>query len=153
MANFPFPPKAKATEATVTESPVTSTTTTEAAPTAATKAKGVKKSGENRKKPAPVMNQEQIKQIIAMVKDHSYAQIAEAVGVTKFQVNRVLMNSKEYLRKAAEGDPVKLAKVEEFIKTHLSRPEDTLPGKGGARGGKVKNALDNVVADILASLS
>jgi len=153
MANFPFPPKAKATEATATESPVTSTTTAEAAPTAATKAKGVKKSGENRKKPAPVMNQEQIKQIIAMVKDHSYAQIAEAVGVTKFQVNRVLMNSKEYLRKAAEGDPVKLAKVEEFIKTHLSRPEDTLPGKGGARGGKVKNALDNVVADILASLS
>lgn len=153
MANFPFPPKAKTTEATPAESPVTSTTTAEAAPTAATKAKGVKKSGENRKKPAPVMNQEQIKQIIAMVKDHSYAQIAEAVGVTKFQVNRVLMNSKEYLRKAAEGDPVKLAKVEEFIKTHLSRPEDTLPGKGGARGGKVKNALDNVVADILASLS
>jgi len=142
MANFPFPPKAKAAEVTPTENTATPspTTATESpAPVAASKVKGVKKSGESRKKPAPAMNEDQIKQIIAMVKDHSYAQIAEAVGVTKFQVNRVLMNSKEYLRKAAEGDPVKLAKVEEFIKTHLSRPEDTLPGKGGARGGKVKN--------------
>lgn len=98
------------------------------------------------------MTPEQVKQIISLVKDHSYTQIAETVGVTKFQVNRVLMATKEQLRKSAEGDAAKLEKVETFIKEHLSRPEDTLPGKGGARGGKVKGALDDVVGDILASI-
>ncbi len=146
MANFPFPPKAKAPEAAA---PVVEPAPTEAAET---KVKGKKKSGEDRKKPAPQMTPEQVKQIISLVKNNSYADIATTVGVTKYQVNRVLMTTKEQLRKSAEGDAAKLAKVEAFIKEHLSRPEDTLPGKGGARGGKVKSALDNVVSDILASI-
>jgi len=98
------------------------------------------------------MTSEQVKQIIALVKDHSYSQIAETVGVTKFQVNRVLMATKVQLRENAKGDAAKLAKVEEYIKTYLNRPEDSRPGKGGARGGKVKGALDSVVGDILASI-
>jgi hypothetical protein len=144
MANFPFPPKAKAAPAA------------EAAPAEAAapaeKAPKQKKSGADRKKPAPAMTSDQVKQIIALVKDHSYSQIAETVGVTKFQVNRVLMATKVQLRENAKGDAAKLAKVEEYIKTYLNRPEDSRPGKGGARGGKVKGALDNVVGDILASI-
>mgnify|MGYP000967494666 FL=1 len=149
MTNFPFPPKAKASEAT----PETVAAPVAAAPaeTTAVKSKGKKKSGEDRKKPAPAMTPEQVKQIISLVKDHSYTQIAEVVGVTKFQVNRVLMVTKDQLRKSAEGDAAKLAKVDAFIKEHLSRPEDSLPGKG-PRGGKVKGALDDVVGDILASI-
>jgi hypothetical protein len=141
MANFPFPPKAKAAP--------------EAAPEAAApaeKAPKQKKSGADRKKPAPAMTPDQVKQIIALVKDHSYSQIAETVGVTKFQVNRVLMATKVQLRENAKGDAAKLAKVEEYIKNYLNRPEDSRPGKGGARGGKVKGALDSVVGDILASI-
>ncbi len=144
MANFPFPPKAKAAPAA------------EAAPAEAAapaeKAPKQKKSGADRKKPAPAMTSDQVKQIIALVKDHSYSQIAETVGVTKYQVNRVLMATKVQLRENAKGDAAKLAKVEEYIKTYLNRPEDSRPGKGGARGGKVKGALDNVVGDILASI-
>jgi len=144
MANFPFPPKAKAVPEAVAPEVVTP---------AVEKAPKQKKSGADRKKPAPAMTPDQVKQIIALVKDHSYSQIAETVGVTKFQVNRILMATKTQLRESAKGDAVKLAKVEEYIKTYLNRPEDSRPGKGGARGGKVKGALDNVVGDILASIS
>lgn len=143
MAQFPFA-KPKADAAPAAAAP-------EAAPAAA-KTPKAKKSGEDRKKPAAQMNADQVKQILTLIKDHSYSQISEQVGVTKFQVNRVLMSTKKQLREAAAGDPAKLAKVDAYIKEFLSRPEDTLPGKGGGRGGKVKGALDNVVGDILASI-
>lgn len=154
MANFPFPPKAKvapAEPATPTVAPTEAATPTEAPNEEASTKR--KKSGADRKKPAPQMTSEQVKQIIALVKDHSYAQIAETVGVTKFQVNRVLMATKAQLRESAKDDPEKLAKVEEYIKTYLSRPEDSRPGAGGARGGKVKSALDDIVGDILAGIN
>lgn len=142
MAQFPFAkPKADAPAA--------------AAPAAApaeAKEKKAKKSGEDRKKPATQMTAEQVKQILSLVKDNSYTSIAEQVGVTKFQVNRVLMSTKKQLREAAAGDAAKLAKVEAYIKEYLSRPEDTLPGHGGGRGGKVKGALDSIVGDILSSI-
>lgn len=144
MAQFPF------------AKPKDAPTATAAAPaeaeTAPAKTKGTKKSGEARKKPAPQMVPDQVKNILTLVKDHSYTQIAEQLGITKFQVNRVLMQTKKQLRAAAAGDAAKLAKVDTYIKTYLSRPEDTLPGKGGGRGGKVKGALDGVVGDILASI-
>jgi hypothetical protein len=144
MATFPFAkPKDAPAAAPAAEAP---------AEAKAPKVKGVKKSGEDRKKPAAQMNSDQVKQILTLVKDHSYTQIAEQVGVTKFQVNRVLMSTKKQLREAAAGDAAKLAKVDAYIKEFLSRPEDTLPGKGGGRGGKVKGALDGVVGDILASI-
>ncbi|HQF36546.1 MAG TPA: hypothetical protein PLL26_02790 [Candidatus Dojkabacteria bacterium] len=148
MAQFPFakPKDAPAAAPTATPAP--------AAPAAEVpKTKGVKKSGEDRKKPAAQMTSDQVKQILSLVKTSSYSEIAEKVGVTKFQVNRVLMSTKKQLREAAAGDAAKLAKVEAYIKEYLSRPEDTLPGKGGARGGKVKGAVDSLVGDILASIS
>ena len=148
MAQFPFA-KPKDATAAAPAAPAAEAAPAEAK---APKVKGVKKSGEDRKKPATQMNAEQVKQILTLVKDNSYTQIAEQVGVTKFQVNRVLMSTKKQLRESAASDPAKLAKVDAYIKEYLSRPEDTLPGHGGGRGGKVKGALDNVVGDILASI-
>ncbi|MFA7202705.1 MAG: hypothetical protein WC188_03200 [Candidatus Caldatribacteriota bacterium] len=163
MANFPFAKKEE-TPAAPTAAPA-APTAAPAAPTAApvaavegqtekpAKVKKTKKSGEDRKKPAAQMTPEQVKQVLVLIKDHSYTEVAEMIGITKFQVNRVLMTTKKSLKERAGDDPAKLAKVEEYIKNHLSRPEDTLPGKGGGgRGGKVKSALDDVVSDILAGL-
>jgi hypothetical protein len=147
MATFPF---AKPKDAPAAAAPAAAAPAAEAVPVKA--AKGKKKSGEDRKKPAPQMVPDQVKEILTLVKDNSYTQIAEKLGITKFQVNRVLMQTKKQLREAAAADPSKLAKVEAYIKEYLSRPEDTLPGHGGGRGGKVKGALDNVVGDILASI-
>jgi hypothetical protein len=148
MATFPF---AKPKDAP-TAAPAASTAEVAPAEAKAPKVKGKKASGEDRKKPAAQMNSEQVKQILSLVKDHTYSQISEIVGVTRFQVNRVLMSTKKQLREAAAGDANKLAKVEAYIKEFLSRPEDTLPGHGGGRGGKVKGSIDNVVGDILASI-
>lgn len=150
MAQFPF---AKPKDAPAAAPAAGIPGVAAAAPEAVAPAgKKMKKSGEARKKPAPQMNPDQVKQILTLIKDHSYTEIATQLGVTKFQVNRVLMQTKKQLREAAATDPAKLAKVDAYIKTYLSRPEDTLPGKGGGRGGKVKGALDNVVGDILASI-
>lgn len=148
MAQFPFAKPKDGAVPAAAEAPVAAL----AAEAKAPKVKGKKASGEDRKKPATQMNPEQVKQILTLVKDHSYTEIGTTVGVTKFQVNRVLMSTKKQLREAAAGDAAKLAKVETYIKDFLSRPEDTLPGKGGGRGGKVKGALDGVVGDILASI-
>jgi len=154
MAQFPFAKPKEAPAATATDTPVTAAPVTEApvAETTTGKAKKTKKSGEDRKKPAAQMNAEQVKQVITLVKDHSYTEIAEIVGITKFQVNRVLMHTKSQLRESAANDPAKLEKVNAYINEYLCRPEDSRPGKGGGRGGKVKGALDNVVGDILASI-
>ncbi len=135
MAQFPFPK----------QSPTENTAVPEVAPVR------TKKDPEDRKKPAPPMNLDQVKQIITLVKTHSYSDIAEKIGVTKFQVNRILMQTKKQLRENAAGDPDKLAKIEEYIDLHLSRPEDPQQNKSG-KGGKVKDALDNIVGDILASI-
>jgi hypothetical protein len=148
MATFPFAKPA----APAAAAPVAPAATAAPAEAKAPKVKGKKASGEDRKKPATQMNPEQVKQILSLVKDNSYTQIGEQIGVTKFQVNRVLMSTKKQLREAAANDPAKLAKIEAYIKEYLSRPEDTLPGKGGGRGGKVKGSIDNVVGDILASI-
>lgn len=145
MPNAPFPPFVKKTE--------------EAAPAAApaeapvaAKAPKEKKAKGDRQAPAKMMNAEQINQVLALVKGKSYTEIAEQLGITKHQVNRVLMEVKKALKEKAKGDPAMLAKVEEFIKNNLSRPEDTRPGSTGPKGGKVKNTLNDIVGNILAGL-
>ena len=148
MATFPFPQK-KATEAAPAALAATTAAPAEAKPV---KVKGLKKSGEPRKKPAPQMTPEQVKQILVLIKDNSYTQVATQLGITKYQVNRVLMQTKKSLREQAVKNPAKADRIEAYIKEYLSRPEDTLPGHGGGRGGKVKGAMDDVVGDILASI-
>ena len=155
-AKAPFPPLMTGAE-TPKAAPAA---TTDAAPAPVKapkekKAKAPKAEGEaakERKTPAKAMNPDQIKQVIAMVKDHSYTEIGEALNITKHQVNRVLMEVKNILKKNAAGDADKMAKVELYIKDYLSRPEDSKPGASGPKGGKVKNALNDIVGNILAGL-
>ena len=152
MANaFPFAKKDAPVATTEAAAATEAAPATEKAPKVKAP-KGKKADGGDRKKPAPQMDTDQVKQVLALVKDNSYSQIAEKLGLTKFQVNRVLMSTKKQLIEAAGTDAAKLAKVQDYIKNFLSRPEDTLPGHGGGRGGKVKGALDGAVGDILASI-
>lgn len=141
MTNVPFPPFAEEEK-------------NEAAEAAeATEETKLTKSGKPRKKPNRPMTEEDIQFVLQNVKNMSYAEIAEARGITKFQVNRVLQTVKKQLREAAGDDPVKKQKVEEYIKEHLSRPEDTRPGKGGGRRtSKVQKSIDSLVGDILSGL-
>jgi beta-N-acetylglucosaminidase len=135
----------------VDEAPVV-TETTPGAPETVVEKKPRKKSTEDRKKPNKPMTPEDTKFIIDNVKNMSYTEIAEARGITKHQVNRVLMQVKKQLREAAGDNKEALTAVENHIKEHLSRPEDSLPG-GGARASVVKNSIDDIVAGILTNLS
>lgn len=87
------------------------------------------------------------------VRTMSYVEMAEARGITKFQVNRILMDLKKSLRAAAKekNDPAYSEKIEAYISAHLSRPDDARPG-GAGRSGVVKNTLDDVVGSILNGL-
>ena len=145
----PFPPFMDKEVAAPTAAPVAAEAAAEAAP----KVKKAKKVADGeRKTPAKAMNPDQIKEVLAMVKDFSYSEIAEKLGITRHQVNRVLMEVKGILKKNAEGDPAKMAKVDAYIKEHLSRPEDSRPGSTGPKGGKVKNVLNDIVGNIMAGL-
>jgi hypothetical protein len=99
-----------------------------------------------RKTPNRQMTNEDISFIVSNVKTMSYTEMADARGVTKSQVNRVLMEVKKNLRDQAKDDPKKLAAVEEYIKDKLSRPEDSLPG---SRSSAVKDSIDDIVNGIL----
>jgi len=143
----PFPPFMDKEVAAPTAAPVAAEAAAEAAP----KVKKAKKVADGeRKTPAKAMNPDQIKEVLAMVKDFSYSEIAEKLGITRHQVNRVLMETKNILKKSADT-PEKKAKVDAYIKEFLSRPEDSKPGAGG-KGGKVKNALNDIVGNIIAGL-
>ena len=99
-----------------------------------------------RKTPNRQMTPEDIQFIVQNVKTMSYTEMAEARGLTKHQVNRVLMDVKKDLKEQAAGDPNKLAAVEQYIKEHLSRPEDSLPGN---RTSVVRDSIKGLVGDIL----
>ena len=152
--NFPFPPGKSA----VKPAPAKPVVPGPAAPvveqaTAPVSGKGkVKKDGTLRGKPAPAMSKEQVSQVLGLVKENSYSDIATQLGITKHQVNRVLMETKKALRKAGEANPAMKEKYEAYIVAYLSRPEDTRPGHGGGRGGKVRASLEEVLGDILNSI-
>lgn len=108
-------------------------------------------SDKERKTPNRQMNDEDIKFVAANIRNMSYTEIANARGLTKHQVNRVLMKVKKDLRQAVADDPVKLASVNAYIAEQLTRPEDTqVAGRG--RSAKVQESIDSVVSDILSSL-
>jgi len=167
MARPTFMPKLNKTEPTVvtkpveTAAPVTQPVAETTAPvveettTVAEEIKEVKekKPVGDRKKPNRPMTPEDANFVVANVKNMSYTEIANARGITKHQVNRVLMQVKKQLREAAGDDPAALAAVDNHIKEHLSRPEDTLPGAGGGRASVVKASIDDIVGNILNSIS
>ncbi len=109
-----------------------------------------KKSSDDRKTPNREMTSEDIEFVVNHIKDMTYIEIAEARGITKHQVNRVLMEVKKQLREAAGDDPEKQAVVEKHITENLSRPEGAFGGT--RRGSQVKESIDSVVADILNGL-
>jgi len=111
-----------------------------------------KKSDKERAKANRQMTAEDTKFVIENVKTMSYTEMATARGITKHQVNRVLMQVKKDLRERCGGDAAKLAQVEVIIKEQLSRPEDTQPGAGGGRSGVVKDSIDNIVDNILSGI-
>lgn len=148
MANAPFPPFVKKEATTAPAAPAAPAAET---PTVVTATKAPKESKEKRSA-AKMMTEEQMRQVLALIKDKSYTEIANELGITKHQVNRVLMDVKKILKAKAESDPEKAAKIEAFIKENLSRPAETRPGVKGAKGGKVKKALNDIVGDILAGL-
>ena len=88
--------------------------------------------------------------VINNIKKMSYAELAEARGLTKYQINRILMDIKKQLREEAKKTG-KTEQVEKFIKEHLSRPEDSKPG-GNKGGGAMKNAINSTVNEILSKL-
>ena len=126
-----------------------------AAPAAETPAAApkVKKAAGERKKVAPALTAEQIQQILALIKggQKSYSEIAEEVGVTKYQVNRVLVSAKAKLKKAAAENPALAEKVEKALKA-LARPAESRPGARGPKGGKVDGAIQDIVGQLLAEI-
>lgn len=141
-------------------------TPVEVAPKKEKKEKKVKADGTERKTPNRQMVPEDMEYIVANVKNKSYTQMADDCGITKHQVNRVLMTVKQQMRDAcatakdADGkvtayDDVALVKVEAYIKENLSRPEDTRPGPGRSGAGRasvVKDSIGDIVGNILNSI-
>jgi len=67
------------------------------------------------RKATKMIDEEDIVFVCANVQKMSYLDMAQARNLTKFQVNRILMDTKKKLRIAAKGTP-KEALVEEHIK-------------------------------------
>ena len=125
----------------------------EAKPTAASQAETATQEKPKRKvtrKATRVITPEDIQFVMANVKKMTYTEMADKLGLTRHQVNRILMDIKKQLREEAKKTG-KVEEVERFIKEHLSRPEDSRPG-GNKGGGAVKNAINDTVADILSKL-
>ena len=120
----------------------------QAAPQAAPAAAEKPKKKHNRQATKEI-TPEDIDFVLKNVRTMSYNDMAEACGLTKFQVNRILMEIKKGIREKAKGNEAAEMAAEKFIKENLSRPEDSGPGKGG---GKVKNALNTAVDNIIGNL-
>lgn len=126
---------------------------------------------EKKERSAP-MKPEHVKYVRENVKNMGYNEMAEALGVSKFQVNRVLQSLKMGMRNKAiekDGDQAygkkddgksdwsnplseMAKKVEAKIENELSRPADTRPGAGRKGGGKVQASIDSELDDLLGDL-
>ena len=138
-------PGAKAPSAPQVETPVAETTAPQAKAAATEKPKRTVNRQATR-----MIKPEDIEFVMKNVKTMSYSEMAEKLGLTRHQVNRILMDIKKGLREEAKKTG-KVKEVEKFIKEHLSRPEDSRPG-GQKGGGAVKNAIDATVSNILKNL-
>jgi beta-N-acetylglucosaminidase len=146
-------PGAKAPSTPQVKTPVTQieTSATEEAPQAETSTSTTEKSKRTVNRQATRMiKPEDIEFVMKNVRTMSYSEMAEKLGLTRHQVNRILMDIKKGLREEAKKTG-KVKEVEKFIKEHLSRPEDSRPG-GQKGGGAVKNAIDATVSNILKNL-
>jgi len=130
---------------------------------------------EKKTRNSKMLDPESIKFIRQNVKNMTYTEMAEKRGLTKHQVNRTLQYLKEQLRIHAvntdgekaygtkqnkKGEDVydwsnplsaTAKKVEKKIEDEMSRPAESRPGGGGG-GGKVKQALDAELDELLGDL-
>ncbi len=102
------------------------------------------------RKATRIINKDDIQYVCSNVKTMSYNEMAEKRGLTRHQVNRILMDIKAQLRESAGEDAGKKQKVEAYIQEHLSRPEDSRVG--AKKGSPVRDAMDDVVSEILGTL-
>lgn len=107
------------------------------------------------RKATRTINKDDIQFVCANVKEMSYNDMAEKRGLTRHQVNRILMDIKSQLRKSyvdANGneDPKKKEQIESYINQVLSRPEDSRVG--AKKGSPVRDAMNDVVSEILSGL-
>ena len=102
------------------------------------------------------INKDDILYVCKNVTTMSYNDMAEKLGLTRHQVNRILMDTKKTLRDSYKDDDGKVvdeakkAKVEEYIASKLSRPEDSRVGS--KKGSPVRDAMNDVVSEILGNL-
>lgn len=107
------------------------------------------------RKATRTISKDDIKFVCANVKGMSYNDMAEKRGLTRHQVNRILMDIKGQLRKSyvneqGQEDPAKKETIEAYIAQHLSRPEDSRVG--AKKGSPVRDAMNDVVSEILGNL-
>jgi len=120
-----------------------------------TEAPPVKQKRTIERKATRTINKDDILFVCKNVKGMSYNDMAEKLGLTRHQVNRILMDIKAQLRKSyvtAEGveDPARKEVIEKHIAEHLSRPEDSRVG--AKKGSPVRDAMNDVVSEILGNL-
>jgi hypothetical protein len=107
------------------------------------------------RKATRTINKDDIQFVCANVKGMSYNDMAEKRGLTRHQVNRILMDIKGQLRKSyvdenGNEDAAKKEQIEGYIAQVLSRPEDSRVG--AKKGSPVRDAMNDVVGEILAGL-
>jgi 3-oxoacyl-ACP reductase-like protein len=153
MAQF-TPPFAQGNQAPATPTaPAAPTAAAPAAPTAAPPEATEKK--KMVRKATRTITKDDIHFVCANVKGMSYNDMAEKRGLTRHQVNRILMDIKSQLRKSyvnEQGveDPAKKEQIETYIAQSLSRPEDSRVG--AKKGSPVRDAMNDVVSEILNGL-
>jgi 3-oxoacyl-ACP reductase-like protein len=106
------------------------------------------------RKATRTISKEDIQYVCQNVKTMSYNDMAEKRGLTRHQVNRILMDIKNQLRKSyvvdGQEDAKKKEVVENYIANVLSRPEDSRVG--AKKGSPVRDAMNDVVSEILNGL-
>jgi hypothetical protein len=146
----------------------------QAAPAAAPQNTAAPVEEPKKKRNAPIQ-QDHIQYVTQNVSKRSYTEMADNLGISKAQVNRILQEIKKGLRNKALADAEAngtkaytqkengrndykdpqtdmAKKIENYIQTHLSRPEETRPGAGKKGGGGVSTALNSEVYSIIANL-
>ena len=148
-AAAPTPPEAPQAAPTAPTAP---TEAPQAAPQASAGDESAEKKPRKKveRKATREINQDDINYVLTNIKNQSYKEMADHLGLTKSQINRILMETKKNLRERAKGNEEAMAKVEQFIKEKLSRPEDAFGGT--KKNAAVRNAINSVVEDIISSL-
>lgn len=138
--------------------------------------KKVSEDTEKKPRSQKMIDKDCIEYVKTNIKNQSYSEMAEYLGITTNQVNRILQTIKMGMRNhATDKDPKayetkvndkgeisyiwsepksELAKkVEAKIEEKLTRPADSRPGVPGRKGdGKVQKVLDDEISSLLDEL-